>query len=128
VDQYGVIRFEDSFIEGFGFDEDFRLVWPPTYDYLIEDADDIATGRRFAIPIVTEALHTQDPNVHPLNPYQPDSMYIPMGQDLLETADAYFKPEAWWPLLDEQVREQNGDGKARQGAGEDAESKATAKS
>ena len=104
-DQYGVIKFEDTYLSGFGFDEDNRLMWPPTYDYLIEDADDISGGRRNAIPIVSRTMHSQRPDVHPLNPYQPNSMYIPMDQDPLESSDAYFKPEAWWPLLEEEVRE-----------------------
>jgi hypothetical protein len=104
-DQYGVVKFEDTYLEGFGFDDDNRLTWPPTYDYLIEDAHDISTGRRNSIPIVSRAMHSQRPDVHPLNPYQPDKMYIPMGRDMLETSDAYFKPEAWWPLLQEEVRE-----------------------
>lgn len=106
VDQYGVVAFEDTFLEGFSFDEDNKLLWPPTYDYLIEDAGDIATGRRNAVPIVSKAMHSARPDVHPLNPYQPDSMYIPMDQELMEPSSAYFKPEAWYPLLEQQVKDE----------------------
>lgn len=96
VDQYGLVQFEDSFIEGFDFDDDNRLVWPDTYASVVGDEEEVAEGRQNAIPIVKEALHSSHPHIHPRNPYQPDGMYIPMSKNLMEDCDKYFKQDAMW--------------------------------
>lgn len=103
VDQYGLVQFEDGFIEGFDFDEDNRLVWPEAYSSLVGDEPEVAKGRRNAIPIVTDALHSTNPLVYPRNPYQPDGMYNPMSNDLMEDCSKYFKQESMWT-----VRSRNG--------------------
>lgn len=119
MDQYGLVKFEDSFIDGFDFDDDNRLVWPDTYAELVGDEQEVAKGRRNAIPIVTEALHSSHPLVHPRNPYQPEGMYTPMSSSVMEDCSKYFKQDSMWS-----VRSRNG--ASGNGVATDASSSETA--
>jgi hypothetical protein len=93
--QHPIVPFHDCYIDGFGFDEEHRILWPKSYEYLVKDVEETAIGRPHAIPIVSEALHVSSPNVHPLNPYQPEGMYVPMSTDFLGTPDIFFESKAW---------------------------------
>ena len=101
--KHDVKMFKDCLVDGFGFNADRTLIWPSHYDDLVNDRDETATGRRSAIPIVSKAMHSVAPHVHPLNPYQLPDQYHPMSQEYVEGLEDLYNPEAWRTLKDTAV-------------------------
>ena len=85
--------FLDGSNAGFGFDDDFKLVWPESYDSIVQDGDAIKKGRRHAAtPLAGPSTYWQGQSKIAINPV-PVGMYTP--EPHLELDMTVFKPEAF---------------------------------
>jgi hypothetical protein len=100
------VHFLDAHSDGFYFDKDFKIQWPPSYQSLVDASPADVSGRRVLTPAPFVAVPKHAPSnngaeTHPLNPLSFEDAYLPMSQHLLQNSSLYFRPGTFRPTADE---------------------------
>jgi hypothetical protein len=108
VKKHPPVHFLDAHSDGFFFDQDFKVQWPPSYQALVDASSGVSHRRVLTHPPLVatpkHAVHAENgAETHPLNPFSFKDAYLPMSQHLLQNSSSYFKPGTFRPTADELV-------------------------